>query len=88
MFNELLLLQTQSSLPTLFSTSALSLSESPTLVSSTGSKLLPDHQEARRPVAGPQEAGPEQHAALLHSRAVCGRRAADAPELRNLQLCE
>lgn len=58
------------------------------LVSSTGSKLLPDHQEACRPVADPQEAGPEQHAALLYSRAVCGRRAADAQELCNLQLRE
>lgn len=36
-----------------------------------GPKLLPDHQEAHRPVGDPQETGQEQHSALLHRRAVC-----------------
>lgn len=51
-----------------------------------GPKLLPDHQEAHRPVGDPQETGQEQHSPLLHRRAVRRRRPADVQELRHVQL--
>lgn len=53
---------------------------------SKGQKLLPDHQEAHQPVSDPQETGQEQHAPLLHRRAVCRRRPAHVQELRYVQL--
>lgn len=35
-----------------------------------GPELLPDHQEAHRPVGDPQETGQEQNSALLQPGAV------------------
>lgn len=49
-----------------------------------GPKLLPDHQEAHRPVGGPQETGQEQRAALLLCGAVHRRRPAHVQQLRHL----
>lgn len=51
-----------------------------------GSKLLPDHQKAHRPVSDPQETGQEQHSPLLHCWAVCWWRLVDVQELRYFQL--
>lgn len=49
-----------------------------------GPQLLPDHQEAHRPVGDPQETGRDQHAALLLCGAVHRRRPAHVQELRYL----
>lgn len=47
-----------------------------------GPELLPDHQEAHRPVGDPQKAGQDQHTALLLCGTVHRRRAAHVQELR------
>lgn len=62
------------------------MTDSPVTVFLQGPELLPDHQEAHRPVSDPQETGQEQHASLLHSPAVCRRRPAHVQELRHVQL--
>lgn len=58
--------------------------QSPVTVCLQGPELLPDHQEAHRPVGDPQEAGQDQDAALLLCGAVHRRRPAHVQELRHL----